>query len=326
MTIHSQEYWKLASDEIALLSIHPKHALKILSGEKRLEFRRVWATRPVSAVLIYVTVPVKKIVAIAKVRQIHRGTVDAIWSKAKLIGGGLSKSEIVQYFEGKEQCFAIEMMDVYRFPSPLQPDEFIPQFKAPQSFIYLNEQSKSLLNKEIQSQRESMKGTLTFVGGVHGVGKTTMCENYARKWNAIHNSAGKIIGTKLSSAVSEKAVKDVDYNQRILISEVKKIRRQEQLNLLDGHFSVLNKEYEIQDIHLSVFLQLGVDRIVVITDDVEGIFKRLSGRDEKTMSIERILLLQRAEIRRAAQVAAELCVPFYEILAGDEKGFESALR
>jgi predicted transcriptional regulator len=40
-------------NKTALISIHPEYVSKILSGEKRLEFRRVWATRPLNMLLIY---------------------------------------------------------------------------------------------------------------------------------------------------------------------------------------------------------------------------------------------------------------------------------
>ena len=46
-----------------LLSINPRYVEKILSGEKKYEFRTRIAKRKVDSILIYSTAPVKRVLA-----------------------------------------------------------------------------------------------------------------------------------------------------------------------------------------------------------------------------------------------------------------------
>ena len=46
-----------------LISINPEHVAKILSGEKKFEYRTKDAKRDVDSLIIYETTPVKRVVA-----------------------------------------------------------------------------------------------------------------------------------------------------------------------------------------------------------------------------------------------------------------------
>ncbi|HDT8147195.1 TPA: hypothetical protein RD696_002696, partial [Enterococcus faecalis] len=50
-----------------LLSIHPKFVDKIMTGEKKFEFRRVIAKRNPNKIIIYSTSPVCKVIGEAEV-------------------------------------------------------------------------------------------------------------------------------------------------------------------------------------------------------------------------------------------------------------------
>jgi len=78
-------------DKVALISIHPKYIELILNGEKRLEFRRSWATMPVNRLIIYACAPLKKIVAIAEINTVIWGSRTKLWSLAKKMGGGVTR-------------------------------------------------------------------------------------------------------------------------------------------------------------------------------------------------------------------------------------------
>ena len=58
-----------------LLSIKPEYAEKILSGEKRYEFRRKLCKREIDKIYIYATRPVQKVIADAGMRDILKGCV-----------------------------------------------------------------------------------------------------------------------------------------------------------------------------------------------------------------------------------------------------------
>lgn len=308
-----------------LLSLHPKHAKKILSGEKKLEFRRVWATRPVVAIVIYATVPVQKIVAIAKVKQIHHGSPSSLWSLASEIGGGLSRRELYAYYKGRKKGFALELECVKRFPSPLIPSAFIKGFRAPQSFSYVDRNIFSVLEKEFELQ--SHEGRVLFVSGVHGVGKTTMCENYANAHGIVHKSASQLIREAKESALAgtSKAVKDIAGNQELLIQAVRQYRSSGQTLLLDGHFALLDVEHKPQALATKIFAELGIDGVVLIQDTPQAIASRIASRDMHPISAQGVAELQAVESSRAMQVTDDLCIPFFKVRSLDQSDFDQAI-
>jgi predicted transcriptional regulator len=110
---------------------------KILSGEKRLEFRRSWAVESVDVLLIYSTSPTQRIVASANIVSVTKGTPTSLWELAKEKGGGVTRQLIYDYFEGKKTGYAIEMDEIVKFKNPIDPKKILTNFFAPQSFRYL---------------------------------------------------------------------------------------------------------------------------------------------------------------------------------------------
>jgi predicted transcriptional regulator len=131
-----------------LISIHPSHVEKIISGEKRLEFRRSWAALPVDMLVIYATSQVRQVVAVAEVKHIFRGSRTNLWNLAKTIGGGISRRKLFAYLYGKSNAFAIELVNVKPISGGLDPALlFGLDFRAPQSFRYLREEEYAKLRK-----------------------------------------------------------------------------------------------------------------------------------------------------------------------------------
>lgn len=123
---------------IALISIRPCFVEKILSGEKRLEFRRSWAAEPVDKLVIYSSSPTQRIVAAVDVVGVTEGSPTALWELAREKGGGVTRQLIYDYFSGKKTGFAIELTDVHEFESPVDPKKLFKNFIAPQSFRYID--------------------------------------------------------------------------------------------------------------------------------------------------------------------------------------------
>lgn len=111
-----------------LLSIHPEYVGKILSGEKRYEYRRK-TPRDVSHIMIYATAPVKKYMAVAEVAGTLLGPPEEIWEKTHA-RGGVSKEKFMAYFEGR-QAMAYRLGRIFVLP----PNDF--SFPVIQSFCYL---------------------------------------------------------------------------------------------------------------------------------------------------------------------------------------------
>src|SRR5690349_9280418 len=90
-----------------LLSIKPEYVSKILSGEKRFEFRKVGFSNPaVRTVVIYATKPIGKVVGEFEIAQIHQGTPSNIWEQTKAYAG-VNKKFYDAYYEGKSKAVAI---------------------------------------------------------------------------------------------------------------------------------------------------------------------------------------------------------------------------
>lgn len=119
-----------------LLSIRPEFAEKIISGEKRFEFRkRGFARESVETVVVYSTMPVGRIIGEFTVKRILSGSPSAIWRRTRG-SAGISHSRFRDYFAGRDEAYAIEVDEVIAYEKPLDPRKSAKRFTAPQSFCY----------------------------------------------------------------------------------------------------------------------------------------------------------------------------------------------
>lgn len=169
---------------------------------------------------------------------------------------------------------------------------------------------------------------VVFVGGVHGVGKTTACESAARTARCRCFSASSLIREQKAAAipVEGKAVADVHLNQELLIKGVKKVCVEHPgLILLDGHFVLRTGSGEIEAIPVAVFQELQIERIVCFRDDPAAIAARLQARDGKSESIDDVAELQKSELAQAAVVANRLGVLLVVLGPFDVRALETVL-
>ena len=88
----------MKSDTI-IISIHPVFVEKILSGEKKYEFRKYFPAG-VRYMLVYTTSPVKKITAIVEIDTVLCDSPRNIWSKTRK-QAGITKRFYDTYFKDK---------------------------------------------------------------------------------------------------------------------------------------------------------------------------------------------------------------------------------
>src|SRR5690606_690743 len=119
------------------LSIKPEYAEKILSGEKRYEFRRcIPRAANVNTVVIYATLPVGKVVGEFKVERIISEQSQDLWDRTK-DHAGITRDYFDEYFAGKDHCHAFEVRSPRRYVKPKPLTHFLENGIAPQSFCYL---------------------------------------------------------------------------------------------------------------------------------------------------------------------------------------------
>lgn len=145
---------------------------------------------------------------------------------------------------------------------------------------------------------------IIFVGGIHGVGKTTLCKKVSEELTIKHYSASNLIfNLKSENTIKDKQVSDVRKNQDDLLSAVNKYFNNKEYYLLDGHFCLLNNKWDITKVPLDTFKDLGIRVIIVLVDDESEVLKRLLSRDAKNYSIDLIKKFQEMEISYAQEIA-----------------------
>jgi len=151
-----------------ILSIKPKYVEAILRGEKKYEFRKtIFKNKNVGHVYIYSSSPIKKIVAIFNIGDIIEDDPKALWERCK-DKSGLDNIDFFKYFTGNLKGFAIEIDNLEKLKTPIDPKKIMPGFVPPQSFCYVetpllpkgikhsNEKNKLVKNNPIKYQGKSM--------------------------------------------------------------------------------------------------------------------------------------------------------------------------
>jgi predicted transcriptional regulator len=132
-----------------LVSIRPRFAETILSGQKTVELRRRFAEHAEtdSTVFIYCTSPVQSLIGTAEILEIKRMPVGSIRNKYRK-AACLTKAEFDSYFVGLEFGYAILLHRVKRFRKAIRAADLKKRFGfvPPQSFRYVPQEYYSLLD------------------------------------------------------------------------------------------------------------------------------------------------------------------------------------
>lgn len=120
-----------------IISVKPKFAKLIINSTKKYEFRKTAFRRKVRNIFIYVTSPVQKIVGYFQYSGYVCGPLEIVWARCKK-HAGISEKEFINYYLGRDVAFALKIIRLKLFKPYLLPKEFLTNFKAPQTFCYLN--------------------------------------------------------------------------------------------------------------------------------------------------------------------------------------------
>jgi predicted transcriptional regulator len=121
-----------------LLSINPEYVSRILSFEKKYEYRRRLANDDVEAIIIYATSPIMRIVGEVKVDGKIEMAPSTLWESTKQ-NSGISRKKYREYFKECKKAYAYKLGQVTKYEKEkLLSDIGIQQ--APQSFVYLTDE------------------------------------------------------------------------------------------------------------------------------------------------------------------------------------------
>ena len=116
-----------------IISIKPEFVNKIISGEKKYEFRRRIYKKEVEKIYIYQTLPNSGIIGYFTPGKIIKDTPANLWNNLKDISG-TSEEFFMSYFHDKSEGYAIEIENLVVFEKPLTDSDI----KAPQSYKYID--------------------------------------------------------------------------------------------------------------------------------------------------------------------------------------------
>jgi len=147
-----------------------------------------------------------------------------------------------------------------------------------------------------------------FVGGIHGVGKSTLCSSTFAPAGYHCVTASSLIRLHKSHSDREKLVDDIPDNQKALIEQLELEKDARTHLLLDGHFCLLNGEGVVEPIQIEVFEEMSPSSLVLVKCDPKVVASRLTNRDKKEWCPEMLRKFQEAEEKHAERVAEVLQV------------------
>ncbi len=122
-----------------LLSIKPEFVEKIVSGEKKFEFRKSLPKRKnITTVIVYSTMPVGKVIGEFKIKATHSHAPEFLWNKTK-DSAGITKKFFDDYFSRKPLAHAFEIDYFISYEVPLNISDIIPSGIPPQTYCYIND-------------------------------------------------------------------------------------------------------------------------------------------------------------------------------------------
>lgn len=117
-----------------LLSIKPEFVEKIITGEKKFEFRRKIFKKDVESVIIYTSSPWQVVVGEFLIDDIIESELNLLWEITHKYSG-IEEDFFWEYFKGKKCGYAIKIGELKLYDSYRKIDKF--GVTPPQSYIYV---------------------------------------------------------------------------------------------------------------------------------------------------------------------------------------------
>ena len=120
-----------------LLSIKPKFAASIFSGNKKFEFRKaIFRNARVKKVYVYASRPVGLVIGEFEIDQVISTDPETLWEKT-MNNAGISKDYFDKYFDGRTIAHALKVGATVRYRKPKTLMEMFNIVRPPQSFTYI---------------------------------------------------------------------------------------------------------------------------------------------------------------------------------------------
>ena len=122
-----------------LLSIKPQYVEKIISGEKKYEFRKKeFKRKNIDTIVVYSSGNIRKLVGEIKFKTILSDTPSLLWQKTHA-KSGMTEESFMRYYKNKDIAYAIVIDAFLPYKTYMDIDDKYPGVKPPQSYRYIDE-------------------------------------------------------------------------------------------------------------------------------------------------------------------------------------------
>ena len=148
--------------------------------------------------------------------------------------------------------------------------------------------------------RNNKPGSSIFLSGVHGVGKTTLCNAIAQEIGIKHVISSSFLEQKNESVPGGES--------EFICRRIEELLMSTPVLLVDGHFVLSDHQRNIIRVDKEIYRRIRVQGIIVLVDAVERIQERLENRDGKRVDRGFLKEFQDAELEHSDRVARMLNV------------------
>ena len=159
--------------------------------------------------------------------------------------------------------------------------------------------------------------SFVFLGGIHGVGKTTVCKRAFIPAGYRCVTASSLIQAYDVRSDQNKRVENVADNQSALIEQLVFEKKHHNRLLLDGHYCLINNKNKFEPIDIDVFRRINPSIFILLKDCPYEIARRLKSRDGKRWDQPFIEQFQKTEEQHAQYISHELNIPL-QIFSNEE--------
>jgi adenylate kinase len=173
-------------------------------------------------------------------------------------------------------------------------------------------------HRESEKKMDKTVRRIAFIGGIHGVGKSTICRRICNELNLEYLLASELLKWReINEDAKNKKVKDISDTQNRLISGLTSAVQKGKNYLLDGHYCLLNSDNEVVNISLETFEKMSLFSLNLILDEISEIKKRLETRDDKSYDYTLLERLQNEEITHAKYLSKTMGITLNVVTQND---------
>ncbi len=122
---------------VALMAIKPHFAFRLLTGQKRVEFRRRPTAKRLTHIVVYATQPVSAVVGVLEIAERTTASPASLWRQFARVGG-IPRADFFEYFSGSSVGVAYSVHHAWSYGEALELGRAGLPRVAPQAYQYLS--------------------------------------------------------------------------------------------------------------------------------------------------------------------------------------------